>query len=175
MKTQNFIFSIVISLLVFGSVQAVAQEHKPYTGSPAFERMKQLVGVWQGTMDMGKGPETITASYKLTSADSAIVEMVFEGKPHEMMSVYHDDSNRVLTMTHYCAEHNQPKMTLTDMAGNKLTMDLSQDSDIDVAREMHIHSATILFDGNDKMTQQWVSFDNGKKKQTVEIVYQRVR
>jgi len=166
---------MVIFLLVFGSVQAVAQEHKPYTGSQAFERMKQLVGVWQGTMDMGKGPETITAIYKLTSADSAIVETVFEGKPHEMMSVYHDDSNRLLTMTHYCAEHNQPKLTLTGIEENKLTMDLSKESDIDVARESHIHSAAILFDGNDKMTQQWVSFENGKQKQVVKIAYQRVR
>ena len=175
MKTQNLIVSVVISLLALSTVQAVAQEHKPYTGSQAFEQVKTLVGSWKGTMDAGKGPETITASYKLTSADSAIVETVFEGTPHEMMSVYHDDSNRLLTMTHYCAEHNQPKLTLTGMADNKLTLDLSKDSDIDVARETHIHSATILFDGNDKMTQQWVSFENGKKKQVVEIAFQRVR
>ncbi len=175
MKTQNLIFSIVVFLLAYGSVQAVAQEHKPYTGSQAFERVKTLVGSWKGTMDAVKGPETITASYKLTSAESAIVETVFEGTPHEMMSVYHDDSNRLLTMTHYCAEHNQPKLTLTGMADNKLTLDLSKDSDIDVARETHIHSATILFDGNDKMIQQWVSFENGKEKQVVEIAYQRVR
>ncbi len=175
MKFQNIIFAILISLLAFGSIQAVAQEHKSYTGSEAFERVKTLVGSWKGTMDAGKGPETITASYKLTAADSAIVETVFEGTPHEMMSVYHDDSNRLLTMTHYCAEHNQPKMTLTGMADNRLTLDLSKDSDIDVARETHIHSFTILFDGDDKMTQQWVSFENGKEKQVVEIAYQRVR
>lgn len=175
MKTPNLIFAIVISILAFGSAQAVAQEHEPYTGSKAFERVKTLVGSWKGTMDAGKGPETITATYKLTSADSAIVETVFEGTPHEMISVYHDDSKRRLTMTHFCAEHNQPKLALTNMVDNKLTLDLSKDSDIDVARESHIHSATILFDGDDKMTQQWVSFENGKKKQVVEIAYQRVR
>ena len=59
--------------------------------------------------------------------------------------------------------------------GDKLTMDLSKDSDIDVAKEVHIHSLAILFDGDDKMTQQWVSFNDGEKKQVVEIAFKRVR
>jgi hypothetical protein len=178
MKTQISLIAMVISILNFGSVQAVAQEHmhEPYTGSKAFERMKKLVGVWEGTMDMGeKGVMKSTLSYKLTAADSAIVETVFEGAPHEMMSIYHDDSNRQLTMTHYCAEHNQPKLTLTGLDDSKLTMDLSKKSDIDAAKELHIHSLTIRFDGGDKMTQQWVSFDNGKKQPVTEIAFKRVR
>jgi hypothetical protein len=179
MRTQNLFFAFAAFFLVFGATQALAEkgehEHKPYIGSKAFERMKQLVGVWEGSMDMGKGPMKSTVSYRLTSADSAIVETVFEGAPHEMTSVYHDDSKRLLTMTHYCAEHNQPKLTLTSMVDNKLTMDLSTDSDIGVTRETHIHSATIQFDGNDKMTQQWISFENGKKNQVVEIAFKRVR
>jgi hypothetical protein len=148
MKIQNLFFAMVTFILVFGVSHALAEkqehEHKPYTGSKAFERMKTLVGVWEGSMDMGeKGVMKSTLSYKLTAADSAIVETVFEGAPHEMISVYHDDSKRRLIMTHYCAEHNQPKLTLTNMVENELTMDLSKDSDIDVEREIHIHSLTI--------------------------------
>ena len=111
MKIQYLFFSVAAFLLVFGVTQAIAQEHehKPYTGSKALERMKKLVGAWEGTMDMeGKGTMKSTLTYKLNAADSAIVETVFEGMPHEMTSVYHDDSKRRLTMTHYCAEHNQP-------------------------------------------------------------------
>ncbi len=176
MKARSFIFAVVAIFLAIGSMQAWAQEeHKSYKGSEAFERMKRLVGVWESTTDMGKGPETITASYRLTAADSALVETVFEGGPHEMVSIYHDNSNRLLTMTHYCAEHNQPRLTLTSMEDNKLTLDLSKDSDIDVTKESHIHSATILFDGENKMTQQWTSFEDGKKKQVVKIPYKRVQ
>jgi hypothetical protein len=58
---------------------------------------------------------------------------------------------------------------------NKLTMDLSENSDIEVAKEAHIHALAILFDGDDKMTQQWVSFNDGEKKQVVEIAFKRVR
>jgi hypothetical protein len=178
MKIRNWLFVFAAILLLAVTTQAFSQEHehKPYKGSKAFERMKQLVGNWQGSMDMGeKGIIKSTLSYKLTAADSAIVETVFEGMPHEMTSIYHDDSKRRLTMTHYCAEHNQPKLTLTNMVDNKLKMDLSKDSDIDAAKELHIHSLTILFDGKDKMTQQWVAFNNGKKGQVTEIAFTRVR
>ena len=43
-----------MSLIVFSSfsVMAAEQESKPYVGSEAFERMKQLVGTWEGEMDM---------------------------------------------------------------------------------------------------------------------------
>ena len=149
--------------------------HKPYVGSEAFEKMKQLVGTWEGTMDAGKGQQKITASYELTSSDSAILEKVFEGTPNEMVSVYHDNRDRKLTMTHYCSEHNQPKLMLTSVEDGKLTMDLAKESDIDVAKESHIHGLTILFDGKDNMTQKWSSFEGGKEKMVVEIPYKRVQ
>ncbi|GJL78660.1 MAG: hypothetical protein NPINA01_16490 [Nitrospinaceae bacterium] len=174
----NKVFAGVVALFVFAAPQAMAEEghqHKPYVGSQAFEQMKGLVGSWEGTMDAGKGPEKVALSYKLTAFDSALVETVFEGTPHEMVSVYHDDSKRKLTMTHYCSEHNQPKLTLTSMKGNQLNLDLSKDSDIDVAKEAHIHAASIQFDGKDKVVQRWTSFEGGKERQVVEIAYKRVQ
>ena len=178
MKLNAIIFSIVFSLLLFGAFPAVAEEkheHQPYVGSEAFESVKQLVGLWEATMDMGKGPMKITASYRLTSGGSAIVETVFEGGPMEMMSVYHDNSNKMLTMVHYCAEHNQPKLILTSMKDNRLTMELSGDNDIDVANETHIHAATISFNGKDGMTQEWTSFEKGKMQKAIKIDYIRIK
>ena len=78
-------------------------------------------------------------------------------------------------MTHYCAEHNQPKLVLAAMENNKLTMDLASDSDIDVAKEMHIHSTSIQFEGHDKMTQRWTSFSGGKKAMVVTMAFNRVK
>lgn len=177
MKSYAGILSVVAGFLLFFAVPAVAEkghEHKPYVGSEAFENMKQLVGLWEATMDMGKGPMKVQASYKLTSGGSAIVETVFEGAPHEMMSVYHDNSNRILTMVHYCAEHNQPRMILKSMKANQLTMELSADSDIDVANEKHIHAATIMFNGKDAMTQEWTKFEKDQKPQVMQIHYKRI-
>lgn len=149
--------------------------HKNYVGSKAFERMKKLAGNWEGSTDFGQGPQTMKASYKLTSAGSALIETFHEGTPHEMVSVYHDNKNRKLTMTHYCAEHNQPKLILQGMDNNKMTMDLSSDNEIDIASENHIHSAAIQFEGADKMTHVWTSFKGGKKDMVVKIAFNRMK
>ncbi len=175
MNTYRLILAGVVGLLAFGCPQVFGQEQKPYVGSEAFERMKGLVGSWEGTMDMGKGPEQITASYKLTSGGSAIVETVFEGAPHEMVTVYHDDQKRRLSMTHYCMLGNQPKMVLKGMESNELTFDLSEDADIDVTKETHMHGVTIKFDGKDKMTQHWTEFKDGKGGKAVVIAYTRAK
>ncbi len=170
---------LVVGLLCFlfvGTSLAIADEgHKPYVGSKALERMKQLEGNWEGTGDFGKGGEKVKANYRLTSANSTIIETFHVGMPHEMVSVYHDDKNKKLTMTHYCAVANQPKLVLADFENNKLTMNLSSDSDIDVAREMHIHSAAIEFEGPDKMTQMWTSYMGGKQAQVVKVSFNRIK
>ena len=126
-----------------GASPAIADEgHKPYVGSKALERMKQLAGNWEWEGDFGKGIEKVKANYRLTSANSTIIETFHMGIPHEMVSVYHEDKNKKLIMTHYCALANQPKLVLTGLDNNKMSMNLSSDSDIDLAHEMHIHSFT---------------------------------
>ena len=177
MNTPKCISILIISLMVFGSIQALAQEQaqKPYVGSEAFERMKQLAGSWEGMMDMGKGSMKVTTSYKVTSNGSALIETVFEGAPHEMVTVYHDDSKHQINFTHYCSLANQPKMNLTAMEGNTLTFDLSGDSDIDAKHETHMHAAAITFDGKDQITQQWTKFEAGKKNQVVKVAYSRIK
>jgi hypothetical protein len=174
MKTYKLILAGIICLLVFGSVQAAEQEQKPYVGSEAFERMKQLVGSWESTMDMGQGPVQMKALYKLTAGGSAIVETIFEGAPTEMVTIYYDNPKHKLNVTHYCMLQNQPKMTLKSMKANELTFDLSKAADINVAKDDHMHALTITFDGKDKMVQHWTKFEGGKKKRVVEIAYNRI-
>ena len=174
MNKALFIFFTLFCFLSGGASSAIADEgHKPYVGSKALERMKQLAGNWEGEGDFGKGIEKVKANYRLTSANSTIIETFHMGMPQEMVSVYHDDKNKKLTMTHYCAVANQPKLVLTELGNNKVKMDLSSDSDIDVAHEMHIHSFTVEFEGPDKMIHRWTSYAEGKKAQVVKVVFTR--
>jgi hypothetical protein len=76
-------------------------------------------------------------------------------------------------MTHYCAIANQPKLVLTGLGNNKMTMDVSSESDIDVVHKMHIHSFAVEFLGPDKMTQQSTSYAEGKKAQVVKVAFNR--
>ncbi len=136
--------------------------------------MKSLVGSWEGTMDMGEGPMKIDASYKLTSGGSAIVETIFERSPHEMVTIYHDNSERDLTVTHYCMLHNQPKLELKELEEHEIEFDLAEDADIDVAAEEHMHALTIKFKGEDKMTQHWTKYEEGEPQMVTEIAYTRL-
>ena len=72
------------------------QGHKPSVCSKPFERMKQLAGNWEGEGDFGKGIEKVKANYRLTSANSKMIDTFYMGMPHEMFSVYQDDKNKNL-------------------------------------------------------------------------------
>ena len=175
MRFYKFLAIIVCGLVSLGSFQVAGEEFKSYVGSPEFEKMKQLIGTWEGTMDSGQGPQKITTSYKLTSGGSAIMETTFEGAPHEMVTIYHDNSDKRVTMTHYCALGNQPTMTLKKAEGKSFIFDLSKDADINVGQDQHMHSAMITFKSKDQIIQQWTSFGKGKQDKVVEIAYSRVK
>ena len=174
MKICATILVVLIGLVASGSLSAAEEMHPTYEGSKAFQQMKQLAGNWEGTMDMGKGPEKVTASYRVTSAGSTLVETVFEDTPMEMVTIYHDDKNRRLGLTHYCGLNNRPKMVLIGNSENTLEFDLAGDAPIDVAREPHMHALTFTFAGRDEMKQHWTQFADGKKLKVAVISYKRV-
>ena len=62
--------------------------------SPALERFKALAGEWVAAADgpMSKQGELV-ARYAVTAAGSAVVETVFPGSKHEMVTVYTADLN----------------------------------------------------------------------------------
>ena len=176
MKIPKYILAGLVVLLASGPLSVVGEEeaHTPYAGSKAFQQMKQLAGNWEGTTDMGKGPQKIKASYRVTSAGSTLVETIFEGTPNEMITIYHDDKNQRLGLTHYCGLNNQPKLVLIGNKENTLEFDLAQDAAIDAAREPHMHALTLTFAGKDEMKQHWTQFAQGEKKKVVVIAYKRV-
>jgi len=124
---------------------------------------------------MGKGPETIGASYRVTSAGSALVETIFEGTPNEMVTIYHDDKKQRLGLTHYCGLNNQPKLTLIKNEGNALEFDLAQDAPIDAAHEPHMHALRLTFSGKNEMQQRWTQFAQGEKKKVVTLSFKRAQ
>ncbi len=146
----------------------------PYTGSKEFERMKQLVGMWEGTSDMGKEGETVRVEYRLTAGGSALVETLFPGGAEEMVSVYHDRKGK-LAMTHYCMLRNQPRMTLrkADAQTIELVFD-RKGNDIDPGKEKHMHGVRITFMDNDHIIQKWTLYEKGKDKGGVTLKLTRV-
>jgi len=168
---------LILVVLVLGPLAANAAEYQkaPGTHSGDFDKMKELVGVWEGKADMGKGMETIKATYELTSAGNAIVERLFAGQPHEMVTVYYDFKGK-LGMTHYCSLGNQPHMELMNPGENTMTFVLSKKNpNLASLKETHMHSLTISFDSKDAITQTWTLYEKGKKKSDVVIKLARTK
>ncbi len=130
--------------------------------SVAFERFKALAGEWVAAEDgeMAKKGDLI-ARYAVTAAGSAVVETVFPGGPHEMVTVYHVDGPD-LVLTHYCVEGNQPRMRAKDVAGSRFDFAYDGGTNIDPRRDRHMHSASLTLLGTDEIRSEWTELAEGK-------------
>ncbi len=177
MRKIMLLMSTVLGLFLAGMVAAHEGEHQtaPYTGSAEFERMKQLVGAWEGTSDMGKQGEKVKVEYRLTAGGSALVETLFPGTNEEMVSVY-TDRNGKLAMTHYCMLRNQPRMTLAKADARTIELVFARKgNDINPAREKHMHGVRFTFTDNDHIVQKWTLYDKGRDTGGVTLQLTRVR
>jgi hypothetical protein len=155
MKKIAFTAVMLASLSAFAGDPAAAAA-KP-TPSPAFDKLKALVGEWKTD---GEQPTTVT--YKLASNESALIETMMPGTPHEMITVYHRDNDKV-AMTHYCAGGNQPHMAAKKLDGEKLKFDLVRVGNIPNPKTAEFMSGlTITFKDGDHVTQEWL-FKKGTK------------
>src|SRR5262245_31372960 len=77
--------------------------------TPALDRRRSLPGPWGPAARDGKPTGQVGSVVKVAAAGSAVLETLFPGQPHEMVSVYHRDGAD-LVMTHFCSLGNQPRM-----------------------------------------------------------------
>jgi hypothetical protein len=169
---------IILVAAGYGPASVFSEEHnKPESvvHSKDFETMKTFIGAWEGKGSMGTGSETIRVTYELTSAGNALLERLFPGTPHEMVTVYYDFKGK-LNMTHYCSLGNRPHMELVNSTPDSLEFVLSEkDPGISSLKETHMHSLRISVEGKDGITHNWTLFDNGEKKSTEVIRLNRVK
>ena len=166
MKKTIYALMAGVCLLLLGSAIVFAGEHSlvPYSGSKAFERMKELAGVWEGTSNMAKEGERVRVEYRLSSGGSSIVETLSPGTPHEMVSVYFDNKGQ-LTMTHYCALRNQPRMKLQKADAQNLNFVFAGGTNIDPKKDAYMHSLTITIVDKNHIIEKWTLFKEGKEQE----------
>jgi hypothetical protein len=179
MKKVSAFTILILLALVIAPLSAVSEEKQPgpppVTHTKDFERMKELVGVWEGKADMGKGMETSKISYELTSAGNAILERSGVGKPNEMVTVYHDYNGK-LTLTHYCSLGNQPHLEVVKSGEGWMEFVLSaKNPGLSSLNETHMHAVKVSFDGKDNMTQTWTLYEKGVAKADHTIKFVRVK
>lgn len=178
MKRTMVIATVIFVGLLSGPVAAFSAEQQmpaAVTHSGDFERMKALVGTWEGKGDTGKGMEAFKVTYELTSAGNAILERLAPGQPHEMVTIYYDQGGK-LVMTHYCSLGNQPHMELTNPGGSPMIFVLSdKNPGIASVNEKHMHALTITVDDKNSISHNWSLYDKGEKKSDVSFKLTRTK
>ena len=156
------VFSTIVLVLAVGIVGAETPTHEPYSGSPEFERIKQLAGSWRGKSTMQGKLQDITITYEVTSAGSAVVAKHFPGTPYEMVSVFHDNGGK-LSMTHYCALKNQPILGLKNATEKLIELEYTTGINIDQDKDTHMRSLSITFVGENHILEEWSMYKEGKQ------------
>jgi hypothetical protein len=151
---------IIIALAAAAAI-APATHAGEQPAAAAFDKLKALAGEWidiDGAFGM---KDQVAVTYRVTGGGKTVVETLFAGQPHEMVTVYHQDG-RAIALTHYCSAGNQPRMRATTTDGRTLAFAFDGGSNLDPAKDAHMHSGTIEFLGPDRVKAQWVGWDKGK-------------
>jgi hypothetical protein len=130
-------------------------------GKAAFARLKALQGDWEGHVTKPDGPPA-RVEFRLAGNGSALVERLFPGTDHEMVSVYHLAGSD-LVLTHYCAMANQPRMKL--VAGGPegdLVFDFAGGDNVDPRTTTHMHGGRFTVKGADAYEADWGIVSGGK-------------
>ena len=148
-------------VLVAASVAALAAD----TTAARFDSLKALAGEW--TMTGGDGSVAVT--YRVTAGGSAVVETLFPGAPHEMVTIYTIDKGE-LVLTHYCAEGNQPHMKAVK-GGDADAVDFKFDGggNIKSPKDGHMHEASFAFKDADHLKSTWQFYKDGKPGEKAEF------
>ena len=165
--------TIVVAMLVtFGAVWmtgALAGETTDETSTASLESISKLVGDWLKVDEDGKLTDEIVTSFRTTASGTAVVETLFPGTDHEMMTVYHQDG-KDLVLTHYCAMGNQPRMKAdSSSTDRKITFKCTGGSNMASENDAHMHEGRLTWLSEDRMKIEWLKFEEGKHTYTAEF------
>jgi len=163
MKTM--IRTMVAGLTFSAAIGLGASEPTLPTPAPAsaeFEGLKGLVGKWQGTVDIGKGPVDMTVQYRLLAGGTVLEERCFPGTQQEMVTMFYDKDGK-LALTHYCLMGNRPGMTLKSADEKTIKFAFDESCGINPAKESHMHALTLRFDDANTITTSCKAIMNGQE------------
>ena len=161
---------------ILRAILAVACLAAPAAGSDAkanagWERMKSLVGRWEGTAE----GNPVTLTYKLVSNGTSLMEtMDMPGESETMITMYHPDGGDLLA-THYCASGNQPRLRLRS-AGDPGMLDFAFVDATNVPNSTGevMQRLIVTFKDADHFQQTWTVKKDGRSLSS-DFVYTRKR
>jgi hypothetical protein len=128
----------------------------------AFDKLKSFAGRWDAKM--ADNPEETKVSYRVTAGGSTVVETLFEGAPHEMVTMYFMEG-KDLRATHYCAMGNQPSFRFDAGASSpeKLVFAFAGGTGFKPGRDAHVHDGFIDVSSASSLHAEWAVWKDGKR------------
>jgi hypothetical protein len=157
--------TLFVALVLASAALFAAEQMSKIEKNPAYDKMKTLVGSWQGAVNENGKPLDTRVRFKLVSDGSVLASWLGEDTPHEMITMFHMDGNNLMA-THYCAAHNQPRLVLmTGGDPNRLVFKFKDGTNIQ-ADAGHMQQVAFIFDGANHHIEEWTYLQNGKEETT---------
>ncbi len=157
---------VLIAVAVFtglGLAQAANLAKQSTAAGMSFDKLKSLVGEWEGNLNEGGQRIPVTTSFRLVSDGSALMNVLGAGTPHEMVTMFHMDNSDLLA-THYCAAHNQPRFRLVPSSeSNVVTFEFKDATNLPTPTAAHMVGLKITFLDANHHYEDWTFLENGKK------------
>ncbi len=134
---------------------------------PTLDTLKSLAGNWVRAGENGQPTDQVVSTFRVTAAGSAVMEVLFPGSDHEMVTVYYQDGDDLL-LTHYCAAGNQPRMKCRGGSDPRhMVFDFVDATNMRSPQDDHMHAGTITIVDPDHLQTQWQGFSQGKPSDVV--------
>ena len=118
----------------------------------------------------------MTIRYRMIAAGSVIEERVFEGTPEEMVTMYYDDKDGKLALTHYCVFGNRPTMNVKASDEKSITFDFdSSCCNIEPTKEWQMHGIVVYFVDADTISTSCEAIIDGKEAPDNATTLKRVK
>ncbi|MCC6320668.1 MAG: hypothetical protein IT438_04435 [Phycisphaerales bacterium] len=160
-------FALASGCATHGGKMTTVVKATPAQQAALLDQIKSLEGEWTSTDEQGK---TVTSSvFKVSSAGTAVREIMFPGSSHEMTNLYHMDGPTLL-LTHYCAAGNQPH--LRARAGAKpgwINFDTDSVSNWSGGNELYMGRMHLEIKDADHIVQHWAHIEGSKVTEGLDI------
>lgn len=143
-------------------------------GKAAFDKLKSLVGVWEGENQKGMHEKL---EYQLIAGDTVLMDTShIDYHPGvAMVTMYHLDGPQLM-LTHYCVAGNQPRLSATAAPDeNNLVFTFRDGTNIKTRDVGHMDSVKLRFIDKDHYTSRWSFYAKGKETWFEEFAYHRVK
>jgi len=143
----------------------------PKVPASPLDRFKAMAGDWNADLDADGQTDTVV-NYRVIANKSAVVETMFPGTDHEMITVY-TMNGKDLVLTHYCALGNQPHLKATAITPERISFEFVSGGNMASRDDMHMDAVVFDFVGPDKVISKWNGFEKGKSEDHAAFVMTR--